>query len=142
AELKVSKHSAIAPAFGPVIERTIYDYKSGRDWLLNLETGVAFSLPADLNWDKDAGAVWKWAHQRGVHLTGLGVVSMHGLYAFEMKAALMRETNLTFEAIMPLQVAAALRRPLISHSSHNGGPWLFQVAGKAWKKLYAFDTED
>jgi hypothetical protein len=34
---------------GPVIERTIDDYNSGRDWLLNLATGRTFSPPPGLD---------------------------------------------------------------------------------------------
>ena len=130
------------PSFGPVIERTIYDYKSGKDWLLNLETGESFSLPPGLDWDRNAAAVWEWAHQHGVHVTGLPVVSQQALYGFEMKAAIVREPNLTFEAITPLQISKALQGPLVTQSSHNDGPILFQLAGMDWQNLYAFLTND
>jgi hypothetical protein len=59
-------------------ERTIYDYKSGKNWLLNLETGETFSLPAGLDWDKNASAAWEWVHQRGVHILGFTEFSQHG----------------------------------------------------------------
>jgi uncharacterized protein (TIGR03067 family) len=129
-------------SFGSVIERVIYDYKSGKPWLLNLETGDTFSLPPGLDWDRNAAAVWKWAHQHGVHVTGLPVVSQQALYGFEMKAAVVRGTNLSFESITPLQISTTLRGPLVSQSSHNDGPWLFQLAGMDWQNLYAFQTDD
>jgi serine/threonine protein kinase len=129
-------------SFGPAIERTIYDYKSGKDWLLNLATGETFSLPPGLDWDRNATAVWSWAHQHGIHVTGLPVVSQQALYGFEMKVAIVRKANLSFETITPLQISNALQGPLVSQSSHNGGPLLFHLAGTDWQNLFAFTTDD
>jgi hypothetical protein len=129
-------------AFAPSVERVLYDYKSGKDWLLNLDSGETFSLPPGMSWDNDAAAVWKWAHQRGIHVTGLNVASQHGLYGFELKAAIVRETNVIFEAITPMQITAALRGPLTSKSTHNGGPSLHQLSGQDWKNLFAFETDE
>src|SRR5581483_11268214 len=55
--------------FGPVMERVVYDCKSGKDWLLNLETGETCSLPSGLVRAKDLVAAWAWVHQHGVHVT-------------------------------------------------------------------------
>jgi len=133
---------AAPAASGTILERVLYDYQSGRDWLLNLATGETSSLPSGLDWDRDAAAVWAWAHQHGIHLTGLPVASQQALYGFEMKAAVVAGTNLSFETVSPEQIAAALGGSLVSRSSHNGGPMLFQIAGLDWQTLYAMETDD
>jgi RNA polymerase sigma-70 factor (ECF subfamily) len=155
-------------SFGPVIERTIYDYKSGKDWLLNLETGETFSLPPGLDWDRNASAVWEWAHQHGVHVMGLPVVSRHwhtgdpvpviqtlehgyglpvasqrAIYGFEMKAAIAQGTNLTFETITPQQISTTLQvEESPQGRNYYKGPWLLQLAGMAWHGDTWHGTDD
>jgi hypothetical protein len=144
-------------SFGPVVERTIYDYKSGKDWLLNLKTGETFSLPPGLNWEKNSPAVWEWAHQHGVHVMGFTVFSQHwhdgdpvpvivvldqgygmpvtskrGLYGFEMQATIMQAQGVAFETITPLQISNTLQKLVVPAKGNNIGPFLPQFAGMAW----------
>jgi len=128
-------------SFDLVVESVICDYKSGKGWLLNLKTGKTFS-PKALDWERDAAAVWKWAHVHGIHVTGLPVVSQQALYGFRMKVASILDSNANFDAVTPQQVATALNGPLVPSSSHNGGPMLSQISGMDWQTLYAFQTED
>jgi len=155
-------------SFGPVVERVIYDYKSGKNWLLNLETGETFSLPAGLDWEKNASAVWEWAHQHGVHIMGFTDFSQHGrdgdpvpviqtlnhgygmpvaskraLYGFEMKAALMQEKGLAFETITPLQISTELQKQVSPAKGSSGlGPWLSQFASMALHGTSWHGTDD
>ena len=126
-----------AATFGPVVERTIYDYKSGKDWLLNLKTGETFSLPPGVDWDRNASAVWEWVHQHGIHVMGhtpvnqhwhtgdpvpviqtldhgygLPMASQRAIYGFEMKAAIIQEKDVVFETITPLQVSNTLQQQI------------------------------
>ncbi len=144
-------------SFGPVVERTIYDYKSGKDWLLNLKTGETFSLPPGLNWEKNSPAVWEWAHQHGVHVMGFTVFSQHwhdgdpvpvivvldqgygmpaaskrGSYGFEMQATIMQAQGVAFETITPLQISNTLQKLVVPVKGNNIGPFLPQFAGMAW----------
>ena len=170
---------AAAPelSFGPVMERTIYDYKSGKDWLLNLKTGETFPPPAGLNWDKNFSAIWEWVHAHGAHVAGLSEFSQHwhegdpypviltlndgygpptaakrGLFGFEMKAAIVPATGVTFETVTPPQLDGALQnQPASPRRDSSGGPWLPQFASMPWHDakwqgtddyLYAFQTDD
>ena len=149
--------AAQSPSFGPVMERTIYDYKSGKDWLLNLKTGETFSLPSGLTWEKNSSAIWEWAHQHGVHVMGytvfsqkwhegdpvpgiealdqrygMPVASKRGLYGFEMQAAIMQAQGLAFETITPLEISNTLQTLIVPAKGNNIGPFLPQFAGMAW----------
>jgi serine/threonine protein kinase len=154
--------------FGPVMERTIYDDKTGKDWLLNLETGGTFSLPPGLTWDKNSSAVWQWAHQHGVHVIGFTVFGQHwhegdpypviqtlnhgyglpvdskrGLFGFEMKAAIAQEKGVTFETITPLQISTTLQNQASTpRRNSSGGPWLLQFASMAWHDPAWHGTDD
>jgi len=166
AELKAAQATQNRHAvFGPVIERTIYDCKSGKDWLLNLATGETFLLPAGLDWDRNAAAIWQWAHQHGVHVTGFPmvnqnektdrviviqtqehqppVVSQPAVYGFEMKAAIPLDANTAFENLTPLQISNALQgAPARRNYGPDGNPWLLQLTGADLQNLFAFQTDD
>lgn len=129
---------AAATSFGPVIERELYDYKSGKAWLLNLTTGETYTLPPGLDWDKKADAVWVWARQRGIHVTGLPVASQQALYGFEMKGAYLDGTQTAFETITPNQVSLALQNGhLCMEVRHGDGPVLDLLKGS----LFAIKTD-
>jgi hypothetical protein len=155
---KASKPQTQNLSFGPVVERTIYDCKSGKDWLLNLETGETYSLPPGVDWDRNASAVWEWVHQHGIHILGFTVFNQHwhegdpvpviqtldhgyglpvaskrGLYGFEMKSAIIQEKSVAFETITPLQISNTLQQQVSpAKGNSNVGPWLSQFAGMAW----------
>ncbi|HSY18418.1 MAG TPA: ATP-dependent metallopeptidase FtsH/Yme1/Tma family protein [Candidatus Acidoferrales bacterium] len=147
-------HASEATEFGPVMERTVYDDKTGKEWLLSLKTGETFSLPTGLVWDKNPAAVWDWAHQHGVQVMGhtlfskhwhegepvpviqtlnqgygLPVASERGLYGFEMKAAILQEPGLAFESVTSLQISNVLQNK-VSPAKGNRvvGPWLSEFA--------------
>lgn len=130
-----------AARFGPAVERTVYGYQSGKDWLLNLETGETYSPPG-LDWNQNPDDVWKWAHEHGVHVTGLNVESQGGLYGFEMKAAVIRDESARFESIDAATLENALSNSSVPVSTHNGGPPLYQLWGKDWMNLFTFRTDD
>jgi serine/threonine protein kinase/LysM repeat protein len=160
--------TAAAPklAFGPVIERTVYDYESGKDWLLNFKTGETFRPPASLNWEKNFSAIWEWAHAHGAHVAGFTEFSQNwhegdpipviqplnhaygpptaakrGLFGFEMKAAIV--PAITFETVTPLQMTSALQsQPESPRSDASGGPWLPQFASMAWHDAKWQGTDD
>ncbi len=145
--------------FGPVMERVVYDSKSGKDWLLNLETGDTCSLPSGLVRAKDPFAAWNWIHQHGVHVIAfpsiiqpwysgnIGIVivasvahEQQSVYGFEMKAVIMNDANITFENVTPQQLSTVLKvQPLygeverhareLRSYSHADGIWLPQLAG-------------
>jgi hypothetical protein len=131
-----------APAFGPVIERVPGDYQSGKEWMLNLDTGELFSPPPELNWERDAEAVWKWAERHGVGLTGLGVVSQQGLYGFRTKGAYFLDQGVTFDSVTPEIVRACIESGRsVAQASHNDGPMLSFFGDRNDPgRLYAFQT--
>jgi serine/threonine protein kinase len=155
-----------AATFGPVMERTIYDYQSGKDWLLNLVTGEIFSLPPGLNWEKNSSAVWEWLHQNGIHIMGFTEFSQRwhegdpvpaivmpehysgamaykrGLYGFEMEAAIMEAQDLTFETVTPLQISNTLQTLIVPAKGNNIGPFLPQFSGMAWHDTAWQGTND
>jgi serine/threonine protein kinase len=153
--------------FGPVTKCTIYDYKSGKDWLLNLATGETFSLPPSLNWKKNSSAVLEWLHENGVHVMGftvfsqnwhegdlvpaivvlnqgygMPVASKRGLYGFEMQAAIMQAQGLTFANITPLQISNTLQKLVVPAKGNNIGPFLPQFSGMAWHDTAWQGTDD
>ncbi|HDY65640.1 MAG TPA: redoxin domain-containing protein [Phycisphaerae bacterium] len=133
-------------SFGPVIERVIYDYQSGKDWLLDLDTGTMHSLPPGLDWDRDAKAVWKWASQRKIDLTGLCVASQNGLYGFQMKGCLIQSKGATFENVTREIVLRAIQHgPGVNSAKHGDGPYLSKFGTRSpletlASQLYAFET--
>ena len=60
-------------------------------WLLDLATGETLALPPELDWDKNADAVWKWAHEHGIHVTGLNVASQQS--RFRIHASFRMQTH-------------------------------------------------
>ena len=164
-EGKMKLRSALS--FGPVLERTIYYDKTGKDWLLNLETGETFSLPPGLTWEKNFSAVLEWLHLRGIHLMGFTAFSQNwhegdpvpaivvldqsygfpeaskrGLFGFEMQAAIMQAKGLTFETITPQQISNALQKLVVPAKGNNVGPFLPQFAGMAWHDTAWQGTDD
>ena len=163
--------AAAAPdlSFGPVVERTVYDYESGKDWLLNFKTGETFRPTASLTWEKNFSAIWEWAHAHGAHGAGFSEFSQNwhesdpypviqslthgygppttakrGLFGFEMKAAIVpAEPGVTFETVTPLQMTSALQSQTASPSKNtSGGPWLPQFASMAWHDAKWQGTDD
>jgi len=131
-----------AAAFGPAIERVLGDYQSGKEWMLNLDTGELFSPPSELNWGRDAKAVWKWAEGHGIGLTGLGVVSQKGLYGYRTKGAYFEEQGVTFDNVTPEIVRASIESGRsVTQASHNDGP-LLSLFGDPndLGRLYAFQS--
>jgi serine/threonine protein kinase/LysM repeat protein len=154
-------------SFGPVMERTIYNDKTGKDWLLNLETGETFSLPPGLTWEKNFSAVLEWLHLHGIHLMGFTAFSQNwhegdpvpatvvldqhygmpeaskrGLYGFEMEATIMQSPGLTFESITPLEISNTLQKLVVPAKGNNIGPFLPQFAGMAWHDAKWQGTDD
>ena len=165
----VKKQMQDAVTFGPVVERTVYEYETGKDWLLNFQTGETFRPPASLTWEKNFSAIWEWAHAHGAHLTGLSEFSRNwhdgdplpviislvhgygpptaaerGLFAFEMKAVIVpAESGGTFETVTPPQLADALRnQPFPLKNNPSGGPSLPQFASMAWHGAKWQGTDD
>ena len=165
----VKKQMQDAAVFGPVIERTIYDYESGKDWLLNFKTGETFRPPNSLKWEKDFSAIWDWAHAHGAHAAGFSNFSQHwhesdpfpviqtlthgygppvaskrGLFGFEMKAAIVpAEKGVTFENVTPQLLEVALKKqPDSPRMDASGGPWLLQFAGMAGHDASWHGTDD
>ena len=103
-----------------MIERVIYDYKSGKGWLLDLDSGQIYSCPANLDWDKDAAPVWAWAEQHAVDLTGLPVGSQ-GLYGYRMRANVLKKG--TFATVTPAMIRQCLTyvQSSLSRSRHGDG---------------------
>jgi murein DD-endopeptidase MepM/ murein hydrolase activator NlpD len=154
-------------SFGPMLERTIYNDKTGKDWLLNLESGETFSLPPGLTWEKNFSTVLEWLHLHGIHLMGFTVfgqnwhdgdpvpatvvldqhygmpeASTRGLYGFEMEATIMQSPGLTFESITPLEISNALQKLVVPAKGNNIGPFLPQFAGMAWHDAKWQGTDD
>ncbi len=156
-------------SFGPELERTVYDYESGKDWLLNFKTGETFRPPASLTWEKNFSAIWEWAHAHGAHVTGFSAFNPHwhpsdpipviislvhgygpptaaerGLFAFEMKAVIVPVApGVTFETVTPSQLDGPLRnQPFPQKNNPSGGPTLPQFASMAWHDAKWQGTDD
>jgi hypothetical protein len=170
-EQNTDTQSAAAPisSFGPVVKRTVYDYESGKDWLLNFKTGETFRPPASLNWEKNFSAIWEWAHAHGAHVTGFSAFSQHwhegdpipviislvhgygsptaaerGLFAFEMKAVIVPAApGVSFETVTPAQLDGPLQnQPFPLKNNPSGGPTLPQFASMAWHGAKWQGTDD
>jgi beta-lactamase regulating signal transducer with metallopeptidase domain len=57
--------------FGPVIEMMIHEDRPGREFLIDLDAGKAFTLPADFK-PSDEKEFFQWCLQKGIDLIGEG----------------------------------------------------------------------
>jgi len=55
--------------FGPVIERLVNDVETGTDYLIDLDTGILFTLPPSMKFD-DSVATESWYRKTGVDVNG------------------------------------------------------------------------
>ncbi len=78
--------------FGPVIERVVQDDKTGKDWLMDLDTGRLYTPPRELDPEQNREADHKeleaWTIRQGIDLSGIKA-GTGVLYGLDLQVAVM-----------------------------------------------------
>ncbi len=130
-------------SFGPPIERVVNDDKTGKEWMIDLDTGKLYTPPTELDPEQNSQADTKkllaWVRQQGIDATG--IKAQGGELQF-IERVLAVVDKASWESVTQQQVRDALAEvvdpsdkavvgdTLYAFRTREGGMGVLQVVGR------------